>query len=78
MDHQGFHKILYEKTQKQQLKRELPESLLVQEDPEKGVRENWYKKERVNFIDKVYIMEDTCTAPDQNKMKSRLEVVTIS
>lgn len=62
---------VYGDIQKHQLKRELPESLLVQEDPEKGVRENWYKKERVNFTDKVHIMKETCTAPGQNKMKRR-------
>lgn len=59
---------IYINTQRHKLKRQLPESLLVQEDPEKGVRENWYKTEREHFTGKVHIMKANCTELGQNKM----------
>lgn len=66
-----LHMQIYRDTQRHKLKRQLPESLLFQEDPEKGVREGWYKKDRVNFTDKVHIMKESCIEPGQNKMNRR-------
>lgn len=40
---------LYMETRRQKFKRQLPESQLVQEDPEKVVQENWSKKRRSTF-----------------------------
>lgn len=48
-DDELFMQILYIEPHKDKFKKQLPESLHVQEDPEKEVRENWYKKERVNL-----------------------------
>lgn len=62
---------IYRDTQRHKLKRQLPESLLVQEDPEKEVREGWYTKDRVKFTDKVYIMKESRIEPGQTSMNKR-------
>lgn len=47
--------MVYMETHRHKFKRRLPESQLVQEDPEKVVQENWSKKEGVHSTNKVQI-----------------------
>lgn len=44
--------ILYMETRRHKFKRQLPESQLVQEDPEKVVQENWSEKEGAHSTNK--------------------------